>query len=473
MLGDSYDDNFLRYLTANVPLSVFEHRVLDPLQKRFSRDQLPLVLNGTGQAEAPSSRETYLYVSLPFCAQACSFCHCTYYVVKKRSVLLAYEDYLARQAVFFGSLSKGRKFSSIYIGGGTPSFFSEDALDRIFAMLFSHFDCSDLKAFMFEGHPATLGKRKLSLLAKRGVTRLTIGVQSLDRDVLKIIGRHQTEAQVSRCVEEAKSCGISFVNVDLVAGLPGQSLDSFCKGLKEVIAMRPDGIHVNLFSDILTSRCYRETGADFGALVLLRQQMMYAAKEMLKSNGYYRDGFEAWQCSKGADNVQQTAFLESRGDILGIGFGAQSNFYGRAIIRDMSIDTKSVFFLGCEVDEFYTMANYMIPRLLKGVTREDFWTAFGRDLQEVFSEGLSMLERAGMVRNDGRMTRYDGLWTPEGLFEYFSLVKVLLGKDLLDRLGDRHASSYDPSHVYTFAHDGFMPMMNDAFFLLTLYDTGY
>ena len=469
MLDDRYDDNFLRYLTANVPLSVFEHRVLDPLQKRFSRDQLPPVLNGEGREDIPSPS---LYVSLPFCAQACSFCHCSYYVVKKRSVLLAYEDYLTRQADFFGSLSKGRKFSSVYIGGGTPSFFSEEALERIFAMLFKHFDCSDVKAFMFEGHPATLPKRKLSLLAKRGVTRLTIGVQSLDPDVLKIIGRHQTLEQVARCVEEAKECGIPFVNADLVAGLPGQSVDNFCKGLKELIAIRPDGIHVNPFSDILTSNCYKESGADFGTLIQLRQQMMYASREILESNGYYRDGFEAWQCSKGADNVQQTAFLESRRDILGIGFNAQSNFYGRAIIRDMSIDTKSVSFVGCEVDESYTLANYMVSHLLKGVSQQEFSAVAGRDIREVFNGGLSLLERTGVVRDDGRTIRYAGPWTPEGLFEYFSMVKVLLGKELLDQLKERHAS-YDPDHTYTFADDGFVPKMNDAFFLLNLYDTGY
>ena len=98
---------------------------------------------------------------------------------------------------------------------------------------------------------------------------------------------------------------------------------------------------------------------------------------------------------------------------------------------------------------------------------------FGRDLQEVFGEGLSLLVRAGVVRHDGRMIRYAGSRTPEGLFEYFSLVKVLFGKELLDRLRGRHASSYNSSHVYTFAHDGFVPKMNDAFFLLTLYDTGY
>lgn len=470
MSDDKYDPNFLRYLTANVPLSVFEHRVLEPLQKRFSREHLPRVLNG---ACSSASKGIHLYVSLPFCAQACSFCHCTHYVVRQRSVLTVYEDYLAMQAFFWRPLLNGRRFSSVYFGGGTPSLFSQDALERIFSMLFHCFDCSAVKSIIFEGHPATLPKRKLSLLARHGVTRLTVGIQSLDRNALKIMGRYQTLAQVSRCVEEAKDCGIPFVNVDLLAGLPGQSLNSFCKGLKEVIAMRPDGIHVNPFSDVLISRCYLENPTDFAALVRLRQQMMHAAKEMLESNGYYRDGFEAWQCSKGADNIQQTAFLEGRDDILGIGFRSQSNFYGRAIIRDISIDAKSVLFQGCEIDEFYAMANYMVSHLLKGITPVEFGVVFGRDLQATFGPELSVLETAGVVRCDSHTTRYAGPWTMEGLFEYFSLVKILLGKKLLDRVREGHASLYDPRHVYTFARDGFVSKMNDAFFLLTLYDAGY
>lgn len=469
-----HDINFLRYLTAKTPLSVFENCLLSSVQKKFSLKRLRgLLLTPRLLAEsAGGSRGYHIYISLPFCVEDCAYCHCSHSRIMSSGIFGEYERYLKEQMLFFSPFFKNRKVLSVYFGGGSPSIFPARSLDAIFQSVSEQFMVSPGMDMIFEGHPASLTESKVAFLERRGITRLTVGVQSLDDKVLRTIERRQTARLALRCIERVRKSRIPFMNVDLVAGLPGQSVASFIQGLKQVMALEPDGIHVNPFSQVFKIRYYKRRPCDFPELVRRRQEMLEAAKAVLGDGGYYREGFEGYQRSARADNSQQTDFLERSEDILGLGHGAQTMIRGHVIFRDVSADLKGPVYHGFKIEPRYSMAQYIILHALKGLPYHVFEACFGIKVDHAFAQEISFLCQAGILRMDQDALVYCGPWTMEGLFDYFVFTKVFFGSRLLELVRKR-SFEYDPGRSYDFASDGFRAKMDDPFFLLTLYDVGY
>ena len=214
-----------------------------------------------------------LYISIPFCPSRCAYCSFVSYITK--NLLSMIEEYL--EALLcdidetFAIVKKlGMKVNTIYIGGGTPTTLTADQLNRLFCKLEEHIDPSNLLEFTLEaGRPDTITKEKLECAKAHGVTRISVNPQTLSDDILKEIGRRHTVEDFFNAYKLAKESGIKDINVDLIAGLPGDDFRNFSDTVDRIIELAPTNITVHTFcvkkaSDALrnNSSVYSLSGGD-------------------------------------------------------------------------------------------------------------------------------------------------------------------------------------------------------------------
>ena len=190
-----------------------------------------------------------LYIGIPFCPTRCSYCSFVSRTVGKHTELLnPYLEALEREMVHTGKLleSSGRKVRTIYIGGGTPTTLSAPQLARLLDGIRDAFDLSRCIEFTVEGgRPDTLDSEKLQTIRTHGADRMSINPQTMEDPVLRACGRPHTAGDVLRAYGEAVDAGFQAINMDLIAGLPQDSLDGFRRSLDTVAALNPANITVH------------------------------------------------------------------------------------------------------------------------------------------------------------------------------------------------------------------------------------
>ena len=193
-----------------------------------------------------------LYISIPFCPTRCAYCSFVSYTTKRLlSMIDEYLETLLKDiADTLDTIERlGLKLTTIYIGGGTPTTLSHEQLERLFEKIEEHVDTSALQEFTLEaGRPDTITKEKLEVAKTHGVTRISVNPQTLNDTILEEIGRRHTVDDFYRAYELAKDSGIKDINVDLIAGLPGDDFKNFSETIDKVIDLKPTNITVHTFS---------------------------------------------------------------------------------------------------------------------------------------------------------------------------------------------------------------------------------
>lgn len=197
-------------------------------------------------------RDYSLYVSIPFCPTRCAYCSFVSHSIDRAGKLVPdYLDCLERELEAVAALASERslRLKTVYIGGGTPTTLSAEQLNRLIAVIGRRFELDDIEEFTVEaGRPDTITREKLLALRRGGATRLAINPQTLDDRVLEAIGRRHTSAQVLAAFALARECGFDNINMDLIAGLPLDSLAGFERTLEGVLSLRPEGVTVHTLS---------------------------------------------------------------------------------------------------------------------------------------------------------------------------------------------------------------------------------
>lgn len=184
-----------------------------------------------------------IYVHIPFCESLCFFCACNKIVTKHHERSVEYLRYLNREIdLHIEHLGTGQTISQLHLGGGSPTFFSDDELTELMAMLKRNFVFAPGGEYSIEVDPRTVNEQRLQHLANLGFNRLSFGVQDFDPDVQKAVHRIQPAEQVFSLVEAARRYQFESVNVDLIYGLPMQTPESFKRTLEQVIALKPNRI---------------------------------------------------------------------------------------------------------------------------------------------------------------------------------------------------------------------------------------
>ncbi|RYF72719.1 MAG: oxygen-independent coproporphyrinogen III oxidase, partial [Comamonadaceae bacterium] len=194
-----------------------------------------------------------LYVHVPFCESLCYYCACNKIITRHHDRATRYLDYLAVELrLQTEHLGAGAPVSQLHLGGGSPTFLSDEELTRLMQMLRSAFSFAPQGEYAIEVDPRTISKARLAHLAALGFNRLSFGVQDFDAAVQKAVHRIQPAEQVFDLVGEARRLGFASVNVDLIYGLPKQTAESFDRTLAQVCELRPDRIALYAYAHLPT-----------------------------------------------------------------------------------------------------------------------------------------------------------------------------------------------------------------------------
>lgn len=197
----------------------------------------------TQRREVGSALPLSIYVHIPFCESLCFFCACNKIVTKHHERSVEYLRYLSREIdLHIAHLGSGQAISQLHLGGGSPTFFSDDELTELMTMLKRSFVFMPGGEYSIEVDPRTVNEQRLTHLAELGFNRLSFGVQDFDPEVQKAVHRIQPAEQVFSLVEATRRLKFDSVNVDLIYGLPMQTPQSFSRTLAQVVALRPNRI---------------------------------------------------------------------------------------------------------------------------------------------------------------------------------------------------------------------------------------
>jgi oxygen-independent coproporphyrinogen-3 oxidase len=213
----------------------------DRLTNKFNQQSYIKYLEGHTSATAQSPLS--IYIHLPFCASICYYCGCNKIITKDHGRSAKYLRYLEKEMTLISAHLKGeRKVVQLHLGGGTPTFLSDEELQQLMSMLRSHFDFADDAELAIEIDPRTVNGNMLAMLAELGFNRTSLGVQDFDPAVQEAVNRIQPIAMVERAINASRAAGFVSVNFDLIYGLPKQNITSFGRTLDEVIRLSPDRI---------------------------------------------------------------------------------------------------------------------------------------------------------------------------------------------------------------------------------------
>ena len=270
-----------------------------------------------------------LYVHIPFCRQRCDFCAFFLEIYREGRAQgfvqsLIHEIRLSAQQ----HVATGRPIQSVYFGGGTPTVLPTTQLIAILSEIRRHFALSSDCEITVEAHPSTTSEQNLTQLLRAGVTRISLGAESMEDDDLIRIGRHGIVSETVTAVTQAKAAGFININLDLIYGLPGQSLESWQRTLSHCLELLPTHLSAyaltvepdtKLDSDI---RRQRSPPPDEG----LQIEMDETAQLMLVHAGYER--YEVSNYARPGYACRHNLLYWTNGDYLGLGPSAQSYLGG-------------------------------------------------------------------------------------------------------------------------------------------------
>ena len=237
-------------------------------------------------------RNTFsLYISIPFCPTRCSYCSFVSYSTDR--LLSMIPDYLVRlfeDIRVIGALSRelGLSLYSVYVGGGTPSILSAEQIRMLLDCVHSSFDISKLSEFTFEaGRPDTVTYEKLAVLRDGGVDRISLNTQTANNEVLRRIGRQHTFEDYLEKLSIAREIGFRSVNTDLIAGLPGESFESFANSVERVIGCGVENVTVHSLTLKKSSELRTERETELLSEGIKVRKMLDFARNALDAEGYY------------------------------------------------------------------------------------------------------------------------------------------------------------------------------------------
>ncbi|MBQ9967654.1 MAG: coproporphyrinogen dehydrogenase HemZ [Oscillospiraceae bacterium] len=282
-------------------------------------------------------KDLSLYIGIPFCPTRCAYCSFVSQSVEKFGKFLEpYLDALIREIAYTGKLLRqsGYRIRSLYMGGGTPTTLSARQMERLLAAVNEHFDLSGCLEFTVEGgRPDTLDLEKLQVIHAGGADRMSINPQTMSDEVLRRIGRSHDVKQIYEAYEAAQKAGFKVINMDLIAGLPGDTEAGFLSSVRKVIELEPGNITVHTLALKKAAALYSQRHDLPAGEAVAR--MLDETERLLREAGYepyylYRQKYMSgsfenvgW-CKPGTMSVYNIYMMEELHTILSLGGGGMN-----------------------------------------------------------------------------------------------------------------------------------------------------
>ena len=386
-----------------------------------------------------------IYIHTPFCVKKCAYCDFLSFPADTNTQI-QYVHALLNEIRFYGERMGGYQVSTIYIGGGTPSWLEPELLVAIMDQVYKSFRVREDAEVSIECNPGTVTTAKLEAYRRAGINRLSIGLQSANNEELKVLGRIHTYEQFLKTYELARNAGYTNINIDLMSGLPRQSAESFADTLQKVIRLKPE--HISAYSLII------EKGTPFYEKYkfdMVRQEagmktellpteddvykMLKLTQLVLAKAGY--DRYEISNYAKPGYECRHNVGYWTRENYLGMGLGAASLIdnvrYSNTrelheyieICHDITILPPEVFapeegmaapernWFGSNlhteasvVSRKGQMEEFMFLglRMTGGISRNEFEYNFGMPIEAAYVQVLPELQAQGLIeKREGRI----------------------------------------------------------------------
>ncbi len=373
-----------------------------------------------------------LYLHIPFCRKRCKFCYFKVYTDKNASEIEVYLKALIKENEIYSRTRafQGRQLRFAYFGGGTPSYISEKQLDYLVEGLNRHVSWEHAEEVTFECEPGTLRKSKLATLKEIGVTRLSLGVEHFNDDILEANGRAHLSPEIYQAYEWAREVDFPQINIDLIAGMMGESEETWRETVRRAIELEPDSVTIyqmELPYNTVISREMIEKGLDspIADWPTKRRWVDYAF-EQFQARGYCVASAYTLATTKKPCRFIYTDALWHGGDMIGLGVSSFSHFGGvhfqnahsfEEYIRLLEADQLPLL-RALPLTSKQMLIREMILQLKTGaLDTQYFQRKFGVDIWHEFQPVYERLDEEQMLEHGNDTTGGAILLTRRGLLQ--------------------------------------------------------
>lgn len=365
-------------------------------------------------------KEIGIYIHIPFCSSKCYYCDFISFSGLD-SRIDEYIDYLIKEMDLYREWLKEYTIKTIFIGGGTPSYLEGRYIYKLLNYIYKNFNADKIEEVTIETNPGTLNKKNLRIYKEAEINRVSIGVQSLNDRLLKEIGRGHTSIDFYKNYELIRSIGFENVNVDLMFGLPNQTLGDSQKTLEEIVKLEVE--HISYYSLILEENTLMNRWYNEGKVKIpdeeVEREMYHNGIEFLQNKGY--NHYEISNFSKDGLECKHNLTYWELNPYIGFGIAAHSNlnqkrFWNYNNLSDYynSISKGRNPVEGEEkIDKKMEIAEYLIMglRLVEGINKEKFTNRFHIKVDDIYGDVLRKHEIQGLLYIDEKWIKF----TPKGL----------------------------------------------------------
>lgn len=368
-----------------------------------------------------------LYVHIPFCEKKCNYCdfvsfRANYDVIDK------YINKLLSEIEAKKYLANDYQISTIYIGGGTPSYINPKYISFILESIKNNYDVSNDAEISIEMNPNSVTDEKLKVYFESGINRLSIGLQSTNDDELKTLGRIHNYNDFLNAYNLAIHTGFKNVNVDLINGIPGQIPDSYKKSLKQVLMLNIK--HISIYNLIIEDKTPFKTMLANNEIQLPLENDILLMDEITKDlTSYYRlNRYEISNYAKTGYECRHNLGYWS--DVPYIGFGLNSASYindtrykNKTNLNDYMSLNYQKYMISNNQDSYYDEVKFVNPndhineymmlgfRKISGINIDDFYSIFNKKFDDLFGTALKIYQGMGLINK----TNKNYYLTEEGL----------------------------------------------------------
>lgn len=370
-----------------------------------------------------------LYIHIPFCVQKCRYCD-FYSAAATAQEKLQYTELLCREIRFWGRMLR-EKYSvyTIFIGGGTPTCLSAEQLQKIGAAIRESFDCDALTEFTTEANPGTVTPEHLAVWQQIGISRVSLGLQSAQNKELQMLGRIHSYEEFLDTYQLIRQSGTFRINIDVMAAIPEQTLESYQDTLEKIVSLKPE--HISSYSLIVEPGTVFGDWEEKGTLKRVDEdtdrQMYEWTEKYLQQMGYHR--YEISNYCRSGMECKHNCVYWTGGEYLGLGVNASSYLDGYRfrvpvsqksyrsyvdricqLVGNESADLQNAIQGMDELeitDRKAQMEEFMFLglRMMAGVSEEEFFRKFGVSMMDVYGDVIKKYQSIDLIshKNNGRV----------------------------------------------------------------------